>query len=221
MRAVRSSKLAGYNHPSVAPVTYESMCQLALWDYPVLYWLTKLLPEAPRVLDAGGHMGTKYRAFRPHLAEVGCEWWIYDLPAIVQAGRERAQADGLTKLQFVDDLSAVPECHILLASGLLQYLDVPFQSLLTRLGHRPKHLLLNKVATRAGQSVFTLENFGHAEVPYQIRNYDELLTTLRSLRYEIVDTWEIAALSHVVPTHPELGASRSLGLYARLKPDAG
>lgn len=82
---------------------------------------------------------------------------------------------------------------------VLQYLDVPLPSLLDRLPERPRHLLLNKVATREGDSVLTLENFGLAEVTYRIRDRSAF------------DQWEIESLSHRIPARPDLGASRSLG----------
>lgn len=105
----------GCNYECVAEVSFDKMCEIAHWDYPVLFWLERLLPEADRILDAGGHMGTKYRAFRRHLNLDGrtIEWIIYDVPAIVHAGRKRACDEGLTALKFVDDLSDVVPCDLM------------------------------------------------------------------------------------------------------------
>lgn len=85
--AVPAEKLAGYDHTSLADVRFDAMCKIAAWDYPVLFWLQRLLPRAARVLDAGGHMGTKFRAFQNNLA-LGppLEWIVCDVPAIVAAG---------------------------------------------------------------------------------------------------------------------------------------
>ena len=63
-----------------------------------------------------------------------------------------------------------PSADVLLGSGLRPYPREPFEALAFRLSSRPRHILLNKVVTRDGPTVVTLENFGVAEVPYQIRN---------------------------------------------------
>ena len=160
-------------------------------------------------------MGTKYRAFRTHLnLPANFDWAIYDVPAIVRAGRARAERDGLAGLSFYDRLEDAPASDVLLASGLLQYLDIPFAALIERLRQRPRHVLLNKVATREGPTIVTLEDFDTAEVPYQVRNRAEFLATLDQLGYDIVDQWVIPSLSR---EHPAFGKSTSRGFYARLR----
>jgi putative methyltransferase (TIGR04325 family) len=216
MAAVRPGALGGYNHEVNAAVDFEKMCNLALRDYPALFWLERLSKEIKCVIDAGGHMGTKYRAFRKHShAFENIQWVIYDLPAIVRAGRERAHADGLMDLSFVESLADAPPADLLLASGLLQYLDIPFSELLGRLQPFPRHIILNKVATRDGPSIVTLENLGPSETPYQIRNRNEFEASLRALGYVVVDQWIIPELSHTIPLHPALGSSTSRGYYLR------
>ena len=48
----------GYDNEGVADVSYETMCRLELWDYPVLLWLQRLLSNATSVIDAGGRQRT-------------------------------------------------------------------------------------------------------------------------------------------------------------------
>lgn len=218
LASARKDRLAGYDNDEVAEISYEIMCQVADADYPVLYWLAKVLPGNARLLDAGGHMGTKYRAFRGHLdAAEHLEWIVYDVPAIVRAGRARAEAEGLAALKFVDAMAEAGDIDVMLASGLLQYLDRPFARFMGELPRLPRHLLLNKVATRNGPTVVTLENFGVADVPYQIRDLSAFLTELDALGYDIVDQWTLPGLTHVIPTHLGLGGSTSRGFYARLR----
>ncbi len=218
LAAIPQDVLAGYDHREVAPVSFERMCELVLWDYPILFWLARLLPDAPHVVDAGGHMGTKYRAFSKVLAlDPPVSWTIYDLPEIVRAGRARAEAEGLRALAFVEDPSEVAAVDVFLASGLFQYLDVPIATMLGRLPRLPPHLLVNKVANWDGKTTFTLENFGVALVPYQIRNTKEFLGEASQLGYEVVDEWQIAPLSHQLDTHPKLGHWSSSGFYMRLR----
>ncbi len=213
-----AGRLAGYNHREIAPVSFAEMCKVAPWDYPVLFWLARLRHESEGLLDAGGHMGTKFRAFRGLLdLDEGFPWVIYELPEIAEAGRERARQDGLLQLQFLHDLSTAPALPIFLGSGLMQYLDRPLSVLLQELPQLPRHLLLNKVAfRRGGRPVVTLERIGRAYVPYQMRDETAFVQDLERLGYEQVDRWSIPALSHVIDTHPELGSSESAGFYFRL-----
>ncbi len=216
LASIPSTLGSNYDDESVVNISYEAMCRVALWDYPVIFWLSRLLPEARRIIDAGGHMGTKYRAFQPYL-DLGRDiaWTVYDLPTVVRVGRLRARQDGLDQLGFTDSLEGIT-ADICLASGLLQYLDIPLSQLLGQLVRLPPHLLLNKVAWRNGPAVVTLENFGAARMPYQIRNRDEFLQEVAGLGYRILDEWPIPLLSHEISSHPELGRSLNSGFYLKL-----
>lgn len=221
MEAAARKGAAGYDHEDVAEVSFDEMCQVVPWDYPVLFWMRRLSNDVTSVIDAGGHMGTKYRAFRDLLpVSDDLQWIVYDLPAIVRAGQRRAKVDRLVGLRFTDRLEDAGAADLFLGSGLLQYLDVPVSALLGRLQRLPSHLIVNKVALRAGESVVTLEQIGKVRVPYQIRNETGFLSDVEGLGYRLVDRWTIPSLSHVIATHPELGASESAGFYFRLSEEA-
>lgn len=206
--------LAGYDHDAVAGVAFEEMCRLMPWDYPVLFWLSQRRQDIRSLLDAGGHMGTKFRAFTSVLPEIGSiAWTIYDVPAIVKAGEKRARQDRIDNLQFTSSIDGYGPYDLFLGSGLLQYLDLPLVTLLGRLVALPKHLLLNKVALRKGETIVTLERIGPALVPYQIRSEASFLESIDSMGYRVVDRWNIPSLSHIIDTHPEYGASESAGFY--------
>ena len=79
-------QLRAGSRPAVTAVSRELMQQVPLLDYPILYWLKRLTPEITRVVDAGGHIGVKYRAFGPYLDLDRLDWVVYDLPALVRAG---------------------------------------------------------------------------------------------------------------------------------------
>ena len=52
LSAIRPGRLAGYDHDQVAPISFDKMCRIMLWDWPVLYWLLRLKPQitsTPRV----------------------------------------------------------------------------------------------------------------------------------------------------------------------------
>ena len=214
---VRPGLPAGYDHEIVTEISREVMQEVPLWDYPILYWLGRLLPGAVRLVDAGGHIGVKYRAFKPLLDLDRIEWIVYDLPAQVKAGRQQVRPGDKT-LSFVDRLEEAPAADILLVSGLMPYLDGSLVGLVRRLAAPPRYILLNKVPTRDGPTVVTLENFRVAEVPYQIRNVAEVPDALETLGYDIIDGWTIDSRAHRIDTHPELGRCAMRGYVARRRP---
>ncbi|WP_283180086.1 methyltransferase, TIGR04325 family [Gemmobacter sp. 24YEA27] len=132
MRHIPKGWLPGYDHDALAETSFRKMCVVQLHDYPVLYWLRHHLRPGMRVLDLGGHLGTKFIAFAPHLPLEGVEWVVCDLPAIIAAARTRqARGELPAALRFESDPGAAGPADILLASGLFQYLDIPWPSLLT------------------------------------------------------------------------------------------
>lgn len=207
-------KRAGYDDESIADVSFEQMCQRQSWDYPLLYWMQKVLPKVPVVIDAGGHLGTKFIAFSRVIDLSQTKWVVYDLPGIIAAARTK-QGQGVlpAEITFVDQTDALPESDLLIASGLLQYLDITFGDFVGQLGHRPKYILLNKVALREGPGLFTIERIGTGRVPYQVRAKTQWEQEIAALGYEIHDTWSIPSLGHVIATHPWLGRSVSQGYF--------
>ncbi len=216
LASLPESARSGYDNADIADVSFEWMCQRAAWDYPLLYWLQNIAVEKVTVLDAGGHLGTKYIAFSDIWDMQHIHWTVYDTPGIIAAAKARQAAGDLPEpIRFHDDLGEVPACEILLASGLVQYLDQSLSTFLMQLKQRPKHILLNKVPLRDGKDLFTVERIGTARVPYHIRSRQTWEAELANLGYEIVDRWEIAGLSHRISTHPWQGQTDSAGYYLR------
>ncbi len=205
-----------YNDPDVALFAFEWMCKMRVWDYPVLFWLRKLQRPGLRVLDAGGNLGVKYISFADYLELREIDWTVFELTETVRlAARMQGEGRVPPEIRFIDQMAESGPVDLFLCSGLLQYLDTPFPEFVAQLSTRPDHILLNKVATRDGPSVTTLERIGPARVPYQMRCRDDFEAQLAQMDYEIVDQWEIPSLSHVIDTHPDLGSSISRGYLLR------
>ncbi|WP_204318760.1 methyltransferase, TIGR04325 family [Pseudooceanicola aestuarii] len=212
LAALPADHRAGYDSAGIADVSFAEMCQRAPWDYPVLFWLDRLLPRDGRLIDAGGHLGTKYIAFADLLDLGGVRWTVQDLPAIVAHARRMQAAGALpAALEFCTDPAQAGRADVLLASGLLQYLDRPLPELLGQLTAPPRHLILNKVALRDGPTLVTLERIGTQRVPYRIRGARDWQAELAATGYRLADQWDIPELGHVIPTHPWTGRSYSRG----------
>ena len=207
---------SGYDSDEMTEVALDMMMGMLGWDYPVVFWLDRLLQEqgSLSLLDAGGHIGTKHHAFEAYTSVGKIDWTVWDLPALIRAGR-KAQSEGVVSpsIKFADIPADAGEVDLLLASGLLQYLDISLTELLDRMAKRPKWMLLNKVATREGDDLVTLQLIGKKRVPYQMRNREKFEAELADAGYRILDSWKIEGLSHRIGTHPWLGESESKGYY--------
>lgn len=205
-----------YDRDDIAEVSFEVMSKTCAWDYPVIFWLDRLIRDNTKLslLDAGGHVGTKFLAFSDYLSLDQIDWAVWDLQALLKAGRHW-QGEGRlpAALRFADTPKDAGKVDLLLASGLLQYLDISLTELLDQMEARPKYMLLNKVATRPEADLVTLELIGTARVPYRMRDKAAFETELDAAGYTIRDSWDIPSLSHRIGTHPWLGASQSMGYF--------
>ncbi len=207
---------SGFEDDGIAGHLFELMRERFVWDYPMLFWLSRLLPDYPSVLDAGGHLGTKYIDFARLLDLKSVEWTVFDLPGVIHAARVRqAQGELPPEISFEDRVDSISRIEILMASGLLQYLDMPFSDFVSSLREKPKFILLNKVAVRDGKGMYTIERFEHGRMLYQIRDRRDWEAEVAAMGYETLDCWTIPDLGHVIPTHPRLGRSESRGYVLR------
>ncbi|WP_170416481.1 methyltransferase, TIGR04325 family [Ruegeria atlantica] len=210
--AIAKADRGGYADEEIVQANTNKMRGRAVWDYPVMLWINAMHRDGMRVLDAGGHFGMKYTAFGDLCPIASMHWTVYDLPTTINLARAaQKRREVPPEIVFQHDLEKVGDVDLLLASGLLQFLDVPLAELVNRLNAPPQYIILNKVATRLGPTVVTLEKIGPGRVPYQIRDRDEFEKSLTDMGYAIHDRWEIPSLSHVISTHPELGSSTSMG----------
>ena len=207
---------AGYDSDDMVEVSQALMSEMLCGDYPVVFWLDRLIRDngTLSLLDAGGHVGLKHAAFAPYLDVDKLNWSVWDLPALLRAGRKAQGRGEVSKsVSFVESPADAGETDILLASGLMQYLDTSFAELTETMANRPRWVVLNKVATRENDTVVTLEMIGNKRVPYQMRNRTGFETELHEAGYEIRDSWALPHLSHRIGTHPWLGQSASKGYF--------
>lgn len=217
LAAVPSEQSRGYDDPSVADVSFDWMCKRQAFDYPVIYWLERLLPEGGTVIDVGGHMGTKFIAFQDVLDLGQTAWVVQDLPGIIAAARKRQAAGKLpAQISFVDSLENVPPGDMVLASGLLQYLGMSLGEFIAQFAQAPRAILVNKMPFHE-QAFVTLERIDKTQVPYQVRTIADWQSEVFNAGYAIADSWPIAGLDHVIATHPWLGAATSRGYLLKLR----
>jgi putative methyltransferase (TIGR04325 family) len=187
-------------------------------DYPLVYWLGRLLASGQRrVFDLGGHIGVSYYGFGHYLDfPDDLHWQVHDTPATVAAGRAWAREhDPRGRLTFADSPDAAAGQDVLVASGVLQYLDYTLPQLLERLASPPPHVLVNLTPMHPSRSYFTLQHIGIAICPYRVMAVPDFLTEMQSLGYTAVEHWEAFERKIRVPFEPQCSIDCYRGFYFR------
>jgi putative methyltransferase (TIGR04325 family) len=186
-------------------------------DYPMLFWLRPLLREGGRVFDFGGYLGISYYSYAKYVPYPDTlTWLICDVPAVVKAGADLAARKGSSHLRFTADFEEAAGADVVIASGSLQFVPVPFAELLSRLTRKPEHLLINKTPLYDGPQFATLNSMGPAISPYWIFNQSQFFESLEKAGYEVVDSWQNPDLSCYIPYRPDRSVPAYSGAYLRL-----
>lgn len=200
--SIPAQEKVGFDHPELAAM-YRNRIKACASDYPVLFWLQRILGPGAFVFDFGGHIGISYHGWRRYLAyPADLRWKVYDLPAITRAGEAYAVEHPAPGLSFTNELGDARDCSIFLTAGSLQFLERSLPEVLDEAGCRPPHVLVNKLPLYDGEPFVTVQSAGTAFHPYQIGNRGELVAGMTAIGYEVVDEWSNADLSCKIPfTH--------------------
>jgi putative methyltransferase (TIGR04325 family) len=215
-RSAPATHKLGYDHPELARM-YDSRLDKAFpSDYPVLFWLERILPQISSIFDWGGHIGVSYYTYARYLdLPARVTWRVGDVPAIVEEGRRLAESRSAVGLSFTSDIVDCDGFDVFFANGSLQYVDVPLADSLSRLSRRPPHLFVNKLPAYAGESFVTLENTVHSFNPYRVFNRDAFLASIAGLGYTLVDSWENPDVVFSLPLHRHRKLNAYSGFYFR------
>jgi len=208
-----------YNIKAAARMYRSHHERIRASDYPLIHWLGKLFAAGQRRLfDLGGHRGVSYYGFRHYLNYPDdLQWLVHDTPATVAAGREWAlKHDPSRRLKFSETPDAADGQDILMASGVLQYLEYTLPELLGRLGSPPRHVLVNVTPMHPSKSYFTLQHIGIAICPYRVMAEPEFIQQMQALGYAVVDQWELFERKLRVPFEPDCAIDSYRGYYFRL-----
>jgi putative methyltransferase (TIGR04325 family) len=189
-------------------------------DYPVLFYLGRLVAEPVTILDIGGSAGSLYYCYSRYvdLSHAKC-WTVLELPFVAEFGRQLALERNECRLRFTSTLEGV-DSDILLASGSLHYFESPLPDLVRELPHKPKHVIINRTPLSDLPSVVTVQDAGKFLVACRIHRREELIGGMEALNYELVDSWRVPDHSIQIPFYPEYSVPEYSGLYFRLKSTA-
>jgi putative methyltransferase (TIGR04325 family) len=210
-----STKPHGFNHTRYALEFADRRKRIFSFDYPMLFWLSRILRPHGVVFDYGGHLGTHFYAYAKYLDyPAGLRWRVYDLPVITRAGEELMRKEGAQGLEFTNTFELADGSDVLLAAGSLQYVEEPrLPLLLRRLAHPPAHLLLNKLPLYDGPDFVTLQNGGAAFHPQHVFNKRNFVEGLQAAGYRLKDEWRVETHPGYIPFHPDFSFPSHRGLY--------
>jgi putative methyltransferase (TIGR04325 family) len=212
---IPSDRPAGYDNAETATFLGRTSPMLPS-EYPVLFWLSRLLADHPKVFDFGGYLGLNYNWYNGYgIFPPALHWTIYDVPAVIREGQAILAREPDPRLEFTHDLSRAAGADILFASGSLHFCEDSLSVMLARLERLPPHLLINKTPTNWQPTYFTLNNMGPAISAYKIVNRTEFVASLEALGYELVDSWKNPDLTCYIPFHPDESVTSFDGFYFR------
>jgi len=215
-RASAPSDKLGFDHAELANLYDFRIGKAFPSDYPVLFWLARLLPELSSVFDWGGHIGVSYYSYSKYLNfPDSLRWRVGDVPQIIKAGAELAKARGISALSFSHDIADADGFDLVLANGSLQFVETPFSQSLRALRQPPRHLLINKLPVYAGATFVTLENTIHSYNPYRVGNRDAFVQSIAAEGYSLVDEWQTPDISCHIPLHRDRSIDAYSGFYFR------
>jgi len=212
------SKPIGYNNPEPARMYRDRLNRIYPGDYPAIFWLSKAI-EGGRcsIFDLGGHIGIAYYSYQKYIEyPANMDWQVCDVKEVTQAGTQLANKKGCGKISFTNDYHDANGKEIFFASGSLQYLDISLASMIAQLELRPKDIIVNLTPLHDEMEFVTLQNIGSAFCPYQVFNREEFINAVCVLGYTLIDSWENAEKSCLIPFYPEHSLDHYCGLYFRL-----
>jgi putative methyltransferase (TIGR04325 family) len=214
-RDIPPGRLEGHDSEAAAQRLADARLRVEPSDYPIMFWLQRLLPECRLLFDLGGGVGISYFGYRRYLQyPSGMSWLINELPTVAALGARMAAEELAPGLRYTTSLEELPRADILLAAGSLQLIEAPFE-LLRAAAALPPHLLINKVPLGKTPAAVTLHNLGPALCAYHLFNRAQFVAGVQQLGYELVDEWANPDLSARIPYFPERSIHSYSGFYFR------
>ena len=191
----------GYDNKASAAMYKQWMGTIRLSDYPVLFWLDKVIDRCHCLYDLGGHIGFLFYSYAKLINfHPGFIWRVYDVPAVVAEGKTVAIQEKRDNIFFTSDHESMADADILLASGSLQYIE---QDLVDILKASPssqlRHLFVNMTPMHPEKEFFTVNSIGTSFCPYKISSKQIFLDSMQKANWRLVDEWINAEKSCPIP----------------------
>jgi putative methyltransferase (TIGR04325 family) len=209
--------LSGYNHTQAHRCEIEEVEQFNPRDYSLLDSLKIALSDSSYVFDLGGGIGDGYYAYRKMITFAeNLHWTVCDVETAIEIGQKLANQHRVTGLSFTSDFKDADGADLLITCGALQYIEPSLADLIDSLTVKPKHILIHRIPVYDGETYVTLQNILTSVCPYKIQNRDALITSLKALGYQLINSWKDNRTCSI-PFHPELFVDGYYGFYFRME----
>ncbi len=186
-------------------------------DYPLLFWLSRIVGGEGVVLELGGSVGHFFFTSDAYINYPDdLRWTIAELPQAVELGRQLVEEREESRLKFIDsaNLCDSEPADIFMTAGTLQYMKMHVVDIIGSLAKAPKHVLIHNLPVHDDTSIWTLQNLGVCELPYRIYSSEDLKSRMLGMGYEQVATWT-SPRGIEIPFNREFKILGYLGFYFR------
>lgn len=165
------------------------------YNWPLLACLFKIGVEYGNklsVLDFGGSLGSTYFGSRDFLKDLALEWSVVEQPHFVACGQQEI-ADGQLKFYYtIEDCLKERQPNVLLLSGVLQYLDKPYEWIEKLLQYQFPYVIIDRTAFIEGATDrLTIQEIHEpiyeASYPVWFFNEENFLSAWTSKHYLLSD----------------------------------
>lgn len=220
MAAIPHNRTVGCDNDASAYRVVDDRLRIHGYDYPVMFWLSRLLPDNRFIFDWGGNVGISYFAYRRCMEYPdGITWLVNDVPSAIALGRHMAAGESASGLRFTEDLDELPSANILLAAGSMHLIEEPMRAL-SRVPRLPEHVLINKLPAYDLPAAVTLCNMGTALCPYHLFNRTEFIAGFERLGFTLIDQWRNDDMGCRIPLHRDHSIDAFSGFYFRRQASA-
>jgi putative methyltransferase (TIGR04325 family) len=144
------------------------------------------------VVDFGGSLGSAYRQCRPFLAGLpALRWQVIEQAAFVTLGRAEFTTEELSFASRFDELAPMATPPVILAAGVLQYLEDPAAMVTEISRQHASHLVID----RAPLSAEARHRLCIQHVPKQVyeARYPSWILSRRQLMAQLAPDWRVLA----------------------------
>ena len=186
-------------------------------DYPALFHIRSILPHTHNIFDFGGNAGNLFYCYSKYLKlPSDVVWTVYDLPENIHTGVQVAKQRNESHLRFTNNLRGADEADLFIASGSLHNFERPLPSIIADFKRKPRYVLINRTPLTNGPALATVQDMNDLLVSCMLYNRDELIRGFEQMGYTMLDTWQVAELSLVIPGYPDRSAATYSGIFFKL-----
>lgn len=163
------------------------------YSFPLLaglLWIAGRKKGSLNVMDFGGSLGSSYfqnKLFLDTLSEVN--WCIVEQPEVVKTGIEKFEDKRLHFFYSTAECLKSYDIHVVLLSGVLQYLEEPYKLLNNIISQNPGYIIIDRTPFVKGNDRITLQTVNpkiyKGSYPCWFFNEQKFISFLTT-RYEMV-----------------------------------